>query len=47
MAGTTVASNSTYNGNGGQTLNAGNYDTITLGGGGNNLTGGSSPVIAG
>ena len=38
MAGTTVASNSTYNGNGGQTINAGDNDTITLSGGNNTVS---------
>ena len=38
MAGTTVASNSTYNGNGGQAINAGDNDTITLSGGNNTVS---------
>jgi hypothetical protein len=45
MAGTSVASYSTYNGAGQQTVNAGNYDTITLSGGGDNVTAGSNDVI--
>ena len=45
MAGTTIDSNSTYNGSGGQTVNAGDYDTITLSGGNNNVTGGSHDNI--
>jgi|HubBroStandDraft_4_1064222.scaffolds.fasta_scaffold11207_1 hypothetical protein len=45
MAGTQVASNSTYNGAGGETLNAGNNDTITLSGGNNNITAGDNDVI--
>lgn len=43
---TTYVSNSaSYNGNGGQTLNAGDYDTVTLSGGNNNVTSGSHDVI--
>src|ERR1700676_4139430 len=38
MAGTQVSNNATYNGGGGQTLNAGDHDTITLSGGGNNVS---------
>jgi hypothetical protein len=40
-----VANRSTYTGNGGQTLNAGDYDTITLSGGNNDVTAGSHDVI--
>ena len=42
---TQIPSNTNYNGAGGETLNAGNNDTIPLSGGGNNVTAGSDDVI--